>query len=170
MASPDEWFNGTLDAFVTGTLPAYSVFDLGLSPRLGINKLPRAQILMRQNILRKAVEKHEMDLVCLRNLPSSISGPIMIFDSNSDNRSVVWVLDIFYGAKRVVAVTEYMKHADFGMIHMVKSVHPRDVEHFARWEKLGLLIYKKEVAKQPLQDSARYNCEQQADESLAMSK
>ncbi|MEI6351409.1 MAG: hypothetical protein WCP06_09905 [Verrucomicrobiota bacterium] len=148
MASPDEWFNGTLEAFRSGKLAAYVVFDLGLSPRLGIHRLPRAQMMMPQSVIRKAIAKHSIDLTLLQNLPSVISDPVRIFLSATEANSFVFQLKLVSNQEALVAAMEYCRHADFGMAYLVKSIHPRLRDHFSRWEERGLLLFeRKENAK-----------------------
>jgi hypothetical protein len=144
MASPDEWFNGTLKAFHEGTLPKYVVFDLGLSPQLHLKKLPRASLLMPQSVMRKAMQKHRIDLDELLNLPSAIQSAGKLFHSKSDPHSTIFVTTIRISGEPLVAVAEYCKHPDFGMIYLVKSIHPRPSHQLKLWEEAGLLFFKKE--------------------------
>jgi hypothetical protein len=143
MASPDEFYNGTLDAFRHGKMAAYAVFDLGLSPQLKLHELPRANVYLTQSIMRKAIDKHCMELQALRNLPGLISKPLKLYRSSTEPGSIVFMLDLMHEAEHVVAATIYAKHPDFGMCHMVKSLHHRAAFHFPLWEKQGLLIYQK---------------------------
>jgi hypothetical protein len=143
MASPDEFYNGTLDAFRQGKMATYAVFDLGLSPQLKLHELPRANVYLAQGVMRKALEKHHMDLQTLRNLPGLISNPLKLYRSNTEPGSIVFLLDLMHESEHVVAATIYDKHPDFGMCHWVKSLHHRAAFHFPLWEKQSLLIYKK---------------------------
>jgi hypothetical protein len=144
MASPDEWFNGNLKAFRDGTLARFVVFDLGLSPQLHLKKLPRAGLFMPQSVVRKAVQKHGIDLDLLKNLPSAIQSPEKLFHSKSDPNSMIFVTPIRISGEALVAVAEYGRHPDFGMIYLVKSIHPRPSHHFVLWEQEGLMCFKKE--------------------------
>jgi hypothetical protein len=143
MASPDEFFNGTLDAFLGRTLPKYVVFELGLSPNLGIKQFPRAVMFMPQSVLKKAVEKHAIDLGILRNLPSLLCDPLRLYVSRTVANSFVFKLKIKLGDDHMVAAAEYVNHADFGNSYMVKSIHARQEYQLAIWEADQLTLYTK---------------------------
>lgn len=145
MASPDEWFNGVLEAFQNGTLAKYVSFDLGLLPTFGIHKLARARIMMPQHIVRKAVDKHHIELKLLKNLPSALANPVCLFLSKEGPESTVIQLDTKSDGESLVVVVEYLKHSDFGMTYLVKSIHPRPKHHFKLWEDAGLLLYSRPV-------------------------
>jgi hypothetical protein len=160
MASPDEWFNGTLEAFKAGTLPKYKVFDLGLSPELGVKKMPRWQIIMTQAVVRKAVDKHKLPLRLLENLPSALTSPEEVYLSKEQN-SFVFRLAVQHENESIAVALERMKHSEFGIIYLLKSIHVRPDYQYALWEESGLLIWGKNKPSSS-QDSAPCNWGQQA--------
>ena len=143
MASPDDFFNGNLNAFRSGKLAKYVVFDLGLSPSVGRKEFPRALIFMPQSTLSKAVQKHNIDLNILSDLPTMLLGSDRIYRSKTVENSFVLRLSERWGGEYLVAALEYVKHADFGNSYMLKSIHTRPDEQFSRWDAEGLLLYKK---------------------------
>jgi hypothetical protein len=143
MASPDEFFNGTLAAFRAGTLPKYKVFDLGLSPELGIQPFPRAMIFMPQSVLFKAVEKHGIDLEILRNLPSLIGDLRALFKSKTVAHSFVIQLDATWQGHPLVVAVEHVRHPDFGTSYMAKSIHVRQTYQLDIWTNDGLRLFLK---------------------------
>lgn len=163
MATPDEFFNQALDAFQQQRLPSYALFDLGLSPSLQLPLLPRANIYVHQSVIRKAAQKHGIDLSRLRNLPSLFNNPLQIFRSKTEPDSLVFQLALQREEEFIVAAMVHGLHPDLGPCHSVKSIHRRPIGQLARWALERLLLYQKNC-QVPLEDSARCNCGQQPKE------
>jgi hypothetical protein len=164
MASPDEWFLQTLQAFQAGTLERYKVFDLGLSPDLGVKRLARATMIMPQSVMRKALERHQIPIETLHPLPILLRRPIRVLRSKSDENTHIFQLSVALYGESIVVAAEYARHKDFGLIHLIKSVHPRPFHQIKLWIDEGLLIYStvKEKSQISPQDSAQCNSGQQA--------
>jgi len=99
---------------------------------------------MPQSVMHKAVNKHSIDLRVLRNLPSAIRDPVKIYNSKTSASSAIFLLDLRDAGTQLVAVAEFVKHPDFGLSYMVKSIHHRPADQLERWEAEGLMFYQKE--------------------------
>lgn len=161
MASPDEWFETNLDAFLTGS-PRFKVLDLGLSPDFGIKRFPRAPMLMSLSVLRKILVSHAIPEATIRPLPKLIRSALRIFRSKHEENSAVYELPIKVNGEPLALVAKYGHHPEFGTAYIITTVHARPQYQFDAWVELGLLLHPQKKYQASSQDSAQCNSEQQA--------
>jgi len=138
-------FNEELQQYIDGTLPTDRRFNLGF-PNGGLaGQLEELPLYVKQGILKKAVEKHNIDLNGLRNLPKQLADPIFVFKSkdgvsktvlidakDSQGRNVIAAIElssIQIDAKRRLEVND------------IKSLHGKDFEKLLHWIDNGLLAF-----------------------------
>ncbi len=161
MASPDEWFEMNLDAYLNQR-PRFKVLDLGLSPDFGIKRFPRATMLMTLNVLRKVLVGHAIPEATIRPLPRLIRSALRVFRSKHEENSAVFELPANVNGENLALVAKYGHHAEFGTAYIITSVHAPPKSQFDAWADLGLLLYVQRKGQVSPQDSAQCNSGQQA--------
>lgn len=155
--SPDEWFNRILADYKAGRLPTGRLLDLGTSPHLPIGGWLEAKVLIEQKVLKKFIEKHRLDTDLLKNFPSRLRSPEMVFQSKTCG--FVVVTDLVIEGRVMVAAYHHQANANTGAYNAVPTIHLRDPQNFVWWEKDGLLRYKKKNLGEARKDTAPCNSE-----------
>ncbi len=124
-------YNNQLEAYIKGEMTSGKIFDLGEpSPVLKICGITGRKIGMRQSVLSSHKEKHDLSFDDLRNLPSSLYHPIMVYEWGDKARSYVIITELTTHDGRKVTVTiRVNKTEDILDIEKITSVHGKDLEH-----------------------------------------
>lgn len=159
MMTQDEWFNKALKDYENGTLGAGKLLDLGAAnPFPGVQGWITARLLMNQSIVKKAIERHDLTINDLMNLPSRLCAPAMICISRTATNAFVVITDLVLDGKPLVAAVHKFETRNVGVFNDIRSLHLRPVPDIKRWIKDGLMVYEdKEKAQVWLQDSAPCN-------------
>jgi len=138
-------FNEELQQYIDGTLPTDRRFNLGL-PHGGLaGQLEDAPIYVKQGILKKAVEKHNIDLNELKNLPKQLADPIFVFESK-DGTSKTVLIDAkdTLGRNVITAIELSSIQIDAKRrleVNDIKSLHGKDFEKLRYWIDNELLAF-----------------------------
>jgi len=141
-------FNEELQQYIDGTLPTDRRFNLGI-PLGGLTDLlEAAPIYVKQGILKKAVEKHHIDLNELKNLPKHLSDPIFVFESKDGISKTILIDAKDTLGRNVIAAIELSSiQIDAKRrleVNDIKSLHGKDFEKLLHWIDNGLLAFVNE--------------------------
>jgi hypothetical protein len=108
-----------------GELKAGSLIRVGTTPKIYLKyKLHDASLNLPVNVVKKAVvDKHEVSIAIIENLPKLLELPIAIFKSLTEEKSLVAVVDAQDESKRqVIAI---LRPVDSG-INIIPSLYGKD--------------------------------------------
>jgi hypothetical protein len=81
--------------------------------------------------------------VSLDNLPTLLAKPLMIFNSRTQPRAFVIIVDIRLNGDCRAVATHCEIHKNLGQMHSVRSIHPRPHREITYWIQQGLLLFEK---------------------------
>lgn len=158
-------FVADLKSFREGKLPTQKILNLGnpsdVLKRVGI---PDTPIVLRQSVIKKILNKHNIGYDLIEKLPEAINTPIAVFSypKNANVRDVLVELTDSQGRIIVASLEINVSTQRYGEVSDLLSAHPKDsFGQIHNWIKTGrLLFWDKEKGRKFLQDSVPANWEQ----------
>ena len=158
-------FVADLKSFREGKLPTQKMLNLGnpsdVLKRVGI---PDTPIVLRQSVIKKILNKHNIGYDLIEKLPEAINTPIAVFSypKNANVRDVLVELRDSQGRIIVASLEINVSTQRYGEVSDLLSAHPKDsFGQIHNWIKTGrLLFWDKEKGRKFLQDSVPANWEQ----------
>lgn len=158
-------FVADLKSFREGKLPTQKILNLGnpsdVLKRVGI---PDTPIVLRQSVIKKILNKHNIGYDLIEKLPEAINTPIAVFSypKNANVRDVLVELRDSQGRIIVASLEINVSTQRYGEVSDLLSAHPKDsFGQIHNWIKTGrLLFWDKEKGRKFLQDSVPANWEQ----------
>ena len=158
-------FVADLKSFREGKLPTQKILNLGnpsdVLKRAGI---PDTPIILRQSVIKKILNKHNIGYDLIEKLPETINAPIAVFSypKNANVRDVLVELRDSQGRIIVASLEINVSTQRYGEVSDLLSAHPKDsFGQIRNWIKTGrLLFWDKEKGRKFLQDSVPANWEQ----------
>lgn len=158
-------FVSDLKSFREGKLPTQKMLNLGnpsdVLKRVGI---PDTPIVLRQSVIKKILNKHNIGYDLIEKLPEAINTPIAVFSypKNANVRDVLVELRDSQGRIIVASLEINVSTQRYGEVSDLLSAHPKDsFGQIHNWIKTGrLLFWDKEKGRKFLQDSVPANWEQ----------
>ena len=158
-------FVADLKSFREGKLPTQKMLNLGnpsdVLKRAGI---PDTPIVLRQSVIKKILNKHNIGYDLIEKLPEAINTPIAVFSypKNVNVRDVLVELRDSQGRIIVASLEINVSTQRYGEVSDLLSAHPKDsFGQIHNWIKTGrLLFWDKEKGRKFLQDSVPANWEQ----------
>ena len=158
-------FVADLKSFREGKLPTQKILNLGnpsdVLKRAGI---PDTPIVLRQSVIKKILNKHNIGYDLIEKLPEAINTPIAVFSypKNANVRDVLVELRDSQGRIIVASLEINVSTQRYGEVSDLLSAHPKDsFGQIHNWIKTGrLLFWDKEKGRKFLQDSVPANWEQ----------
>ncbi len=137
-------FAKQLDDYAAAKIRPRSVVTVGKTPyvleQLGAEPLPL--VITKETIDKVTADKHGLSLDTLKELPGHLADPIMVFDSATQQASLVVMTELKQDGKTVVAAIHLSREQGRNVVNDIASVHPRQSEtHFINWINQGLLRY-----------------------------
>jgi hypothetical protein len=137
-------FTKQLDDYAAGKIKPRSIVTVGETPyileALGAEQLPL--IITKETIDKVVAGKHGLSLDTLRELPKHIADPIMVFDSATQNESLVVMTELKQDGKTIVAAIHLSKEQGRNVVNDIASVYGKDSDGiFIKWINDGLLRY-----------------------------
>lgn len=129
----NERFNEELNRYENGEMGDNEMFHLGTPQGAMLSFLPELPIVMRQKTMRKGIEKkHNVDVGALRDMPSMISSPILVFKRSENTIGILTEMKD-RDQKNVCVAIEMNKSIQDGKdileINDVRSFHGRDTKY-----------------------------------------
>lgn len=124
-------YNKQLDEYANGKMSSGKMFDLGEpSPVLKICGVTGKQIKLKQSVLADHMKKHNLTFDDLKDLPSALYHPIMVYQWGDNAKSHVIVTELTTQDGRKVTVTIRVNNAGEVLdVEKITSVHGKDLEH-----------------------------------------
>jgi hypothetical protein len=134
-------FDQELDKYKNGTLPSGEILDLGLpSQLLQEHGIPNLPIRLTQKILKKAVNKHKVELSDLSGLLKHIHAPIAILRDKDIPQNRILVTEIRHKDGNIVVAVHVDVQRSFVEINDVRSIFPKNDKNAGKWIDEGLLL------------------------------
>ena len=128
----DTRFNKELDRYICGELRSNEHLSIGLPMGVMAYFLPQKGIILRQKVLTKAVKKHGMNASDIKNLPSALTYPIFVFQSDNNTISVLTELKT-KDRKNVFVAIKLDAYKQFGHrfleVNDILTIHGREEEN-----------------------------------------
>jgi predicted amidophosphoribosyltransferase len=127
-------FNAQLDEYAKGKMSSGKMFELGEpSPILKTCGVNGKQIKMKQSVLADHMDKHDLRFDDLKNLPTALYHPIMVYQWGDKAQSNVIVTELTTKDGRKVTVTiRVNKTGDVLDVEKITSVHGKDLERIIK--------------------------------------
>jgi hypothetical protein len=142
----DEEFASKIDDYQHGALPSHEVVNVSMPRGVLASFLPQRELVIRQATLRKAVEKHSIDLAELRTLPSNLEHPIFILSGNRPGTLTVLTEAHDQEGRNVLAAIEIGRTLTPQPetrieVSKIASLHGKDAEKLLYWIEGGRLLW-----------------------------
>jgi hypothetical protein len=138
-------FNEELQQYIAGKLHENHQFTIENLKGILSALLPDIPFRIKQEVLRKAKEKHDIELSNLKDLPFHLANPIAVFKSKDGQSKVVLTEIQDSKGNNVVAAIHLNKTAQKGNeyfeINDIRSLHGKEKEKILHWINDGLLEY-----------------------------
>ena len=127
-------YNRQLEKYAQGKMSSGIMFELGEpSPILRICGITGKTIKMRQSVLNEHQKKHELTFDDLKNIPSALYHPIMVYQWGDKARSHVIITELPTHDGRRVTVTIRVNNTGHALdVEKITSVHGKDLEHLVK--------------------------------------
>lgn len=127
-------YNRQLDKYAVGEMKSHEEFNLGEpSPILRICGVTGKEIHMNQSVLKSHLEKHSLTINELKNIPSALYHPIMVYQWGDKARSHVIISELPTHDGRKVTVTIRVNNTGHVLdVEKITSVHGKDLEHLVK--------------------------------------
>lgn len=120
-----------------------------------------APIQISQNVLKKALDKHEIDHAQLIGTGRAIQAPLAVFASKRGDEHIVLLTEVAHANGNVIAALELNRQRDQYLVNDIRSLHPKDAEKILNWVEEGLLRgVEKTKGREWLEHSAASNSRQ----------
>lgn len=120
-----------------------------------------APIHITQNVLKKALDKHEIAYAQLVGTGKAIQAPLAVFASKRGDDHVVLLTEVTHASGNVIAALELNRQRDQYLVNDIRSLHPKDAEKILNWIEEGLLRgVEKTKGREWLEHSAASNSRQ----------
>ncbi|HPX31374.1 MAG TPA: hypothetical protein PKW92_09850 [Smithella sp.] len=134
-----------MDDYAAGNIPARSVITIGKTPAvleaLGAEQLPL--VITKETIDKITQDKHSIPIEQLKQIPTLIADPIMVFDSTAQPESFVVMTELKQEGKTVIAAVHLKKEMGRNVVNNIASVYGKDSDKiFIKWIDDGLLRYQ----------------------------
>ncbi|MDR1373182.1 MAG: hypothetical protein LBJ17_08750, partial [Dysgonamonadaceae bacterium] len=141
----NERFNEELQQYIDGKISSTHQFNIGTPKGVLSSLFSDISFRIKQDVLRKAKEKHGIDLSSLKNLPVHLNAPIAVFKSKEGKGKVI-LTEIKDGkGNNIVAAIHLNETAQQGNryfeVNDIRSLYGKEKENVAHWINGGLLEY-----------------------------
>ncbi|AZS49666.1 hypothetical protein DM558_02215 [Entomomonas moraniae] len=152
-----EHYRAMLDNAVNSLVSRDITLDLGNTPAvLQAVGAPKLTLKITRDVVRKATNgaKHDVSMDTIKNLPELLSDPVAVFKSNTEENSIVVLIDAVDGSNRSVIAAIHLDYAEKRniQINKIASVYGKDsIDGFVKREvKNDRLLYSRNEESQNL--------------------
>jgi hypothetical protein len=109
--------------------------------RLGLRD---AEIMAPQAVIHKAIEKHQIPAETIKQLPTQLNDPVMVFESVDDPKRIAVLTDLFNSEGKPIVVIIDPRGKDVRAdVNVIPSIQRKTREKFVfDWARLGKLRYQ----------------------------
>lgn len=121
-------FSNQLDAYKEGKMKSHETFSLGSpSPILRACGIRAKKLILTQSVLAEHLKKHDLTIDDIRDLPSAINNPIMVYEWGDKAKSHVIITDLTTKDGRKITVTLRVNSDNVVTeVSKITSVHGKD--------------------------------------------
>jgi len=135
-------FDRQIISWWRGEIKESDVLVIG-SPSRILNQFgadPDAKLQISQSVLKKATEKHEIELTQLIGLGAAIQSPLAVFASKRGDGHLVLLTEVTHAEGNIIAAIELDRQRDQYIVNDIRSLHPKDTDRVFHWIEDGLLL------------------------------
>ena len=92
--------------------------------------LPLSEITLPRDVIKKAQEKHHLNLADLRNLPKAIIDPLLVYEWGTKARSMIIVTDLNVGDNKLTVAIKIERGGRILEINEIASIHDKVAGRF----------------------------------------
>lgn len=92
--------------------------------------LPLSGITLPRDVIKKAQEKHHLNLADLRNLPKAIIDPLLVYEWGTKARSMIIVTDLNVGDNKLTVAIKIERGGRILEINEIASIHDKVAGRF----------------------------------------
>lgn len=124
----DTTFSNQLDAYKDGEMKSSDTFSLGSpSPILRASGIKAKKLILTQSVLAKHLKKHGLSIDDIRDLPSALAQPMMVYEWGDKAKSHVIITDLTTNDGRKITVTLRVNSDNVVTeVSKITSVHGKD--------------------------------------------
>lgn len=121
-------FSNQLDAYKEGKMKSHETFSLGSpSPILRACGIRAKKLILTQSVLKEHLKKHDLTIDDIRDLPSAINNPIMVYEWGDKAKSHVIITDLTTKDGKKITVTLRVNSDNVVTeVSKITSVHGKD--------------------------------------------
>ena len=92
--------------------------------------LPLSEITLPRDVIKKAQEKHHLNLADLRNLPKALIDPLLVYEWGTKARSMIIVTDLNVGDNKLTVAIKIERGGRILEINEIASIHDKVAGRF----------------------------------------
>ena len=126
-------FNAELEKYVSlsNRTTRQAPFTLGMPSSVLLScGLPLAEITLPRDVIKKAQEKHHLNLADLRNLPKALVDPLLVYEWGTKARSMIIVTDLSVGDNKLTVAIKIERGGRILEINEIASIHDKVAGRF----------------------------------------